>query len=533
MSYLDIPRIHFAGTFVTDPSTVDNTPSNYSSVTTPEWNPNGTHHFTFENCTVRSAFDSSGKAAAGDPVVGGTVETTNDPRAAKLVDLDTECQLHSQIIGAEIKISPKTGGGFLKGKLQRPTMRSLWFGRAGPGMDGAAGVFQSALGPISFDKLSSSPVLDALSKSGEAISIKFVLYAYNPTSGSPGFTKGKVVGSMGPFGQADGEDVTADLGVHFLHARRMADPGATAAFFAPFKLNPGKKKLTIDLGNCVRESSPAGPRTALGDLQALLVVLPAPATPVVLGKLVYSQGHYETTAGIEELTLTAAQVTQLKTNPLGLFSTKLKSLLVSERPKGLYVDVSEVTLRLNPGESQSVQLVATEFGAPKSGLTLNLKQIGNPEAGGAVAAPASGISFPASVTTSSLGSASAAFTASDPGNPRGPIDGQVYCIGIFSGPAAASTQEAIITIKVFDAHKIPASPAWADVQSIFAEYANLYPSMKAMINLGDQAAVKAMLPRVLATISLDEDDPAYMPVSRDLSRDKKNLIKKWILNGAP
>ena len=36
MSYLDVPRIHFAGDFAADPSTVDNTLSNYTSVTAPE-----------------------------------------------------------------------------------------------------------------------------------------------------------------------------------------------------------------------------------------------------------------------------------------------------------------------------------------------------------------------------------------------------------------------------------------------------------------------------------------------------------------
>jgi hypothetical protein len=88
-------------------------------------------------------------------------------------------------------------------------------------------------------------------------------------------------------------------------------------------------------------------------------------------------------------------------------------------------------------------------------------------------------------------------------------------------------------IKVFSALTAPASPTWADVQPIFAEYANLYPSMKAMIDLSNQAMVKAIQARVLATISMDEDHPGYMPVSRDLSRDKKNLIIKWIALGAP
>jgi hypothetical protein len=109
---------------------------------------------------------------------------------------------------------------------------------------------------------------------------------------------------------------------------------------------------------------------------------------------------------------------------LGLTVTKPSAALkLSERPKGLYIDATEATLRLNPGESENVTLVATAFGAPKSGQTINLKFI--PDPAGHLGKPEAALSFPASVTTGANGFATAKFTASDPANPRTFVDGQI------------------------------------------------------------------------------------------------------------
>ena len=137
------------------------------------------------------------------------------------------------------------------------------------------------------------------------------------------------------------------------------------------------------------------------------------------------------------------------------------------------------------------------------------------------------------MTTNSDGLAGVTFTAADPGTPRGAADGQVYVIGIFSGPVAPSNFEAKVVIKVFSAKTIPASPKWADVEPIFKEYFNLYPSMRPFLDLSSATQVQGRKDRVLALITMDEDDPQYMPISRDLSRDKKKLIEAWVKAGAP
>jgi len=46
MSYLDVPRLHFSGTFIAKPSTLNNAPTNFDPANTqpdPFWNPNGNH----------------------------------------------------------------------------------------------------------------------------------------------------------------------------------------------------------------------------------------------------------------------------------------------------------------------------------------------------------------------------------------------------------------------------------------------------------------------------------------------------------
>lgn len=529
MSYLDIPRVHFSGSFFSDPSTQNNDTSNFppgavaSSDPRVNWNPTGRHWFFLKDCSVKLGFDPAGNAASSDPVVGGAVETTNNPMFGRLVDIDPDYQQASQLWGLEFKVSLKDGSGSFTGKLQTATLRDLWARRAPGGFAGGfSGVYQSVFKDVTFQNVSASPILTALSKA-TAVAIKFVVYAYDATPGTPDFTTGKIAGTMGPFGFADGEAGGTDLGIHFLQARRMQDKGSKAFGNAPFKLNPGKKKLTIDLGNCIPESAPAGARRAFGDMEAV-IILPAPAKPVVLGKLDYTKAHYEQTAGIEEIKLTDAQVAQLKKNPLGIrVSSPSSALVMNEEPKGLYVDATEIAFRLNPGETASFSLVATEFGAPKTGLTMRLQL--------AAGAPASALTFPASVTVAGAG-APVQLTAGDPGNPRGAVDGQLYQVEYYSGPIAPSNLQGRVVVKVFDKFT-PAALKASTMLPILAQYAQVYPSMKAALDLGDIAEVRKRAKDIENAISRDENDPRYMPVTRDLSRDKKAALKGWLQLGAP
>jgi len=523
MSYLDIPRIHFSGQFSADPSTLNNNPANYSSVVDSGWNANGKHWFYLKDCKVQLAIGPDGAPAKSDPVMGGVVDTTNIPAFAKLVDLDPNFQTGSQIWGAEIRVSLKAGGGTFTGKLQTCGLRDLWMGRTADGFAGGfGGTYQSVFKDPTFTSVGGSPVLQGLS--ARTVAIKFVVYAYDANPASATFTFGKIVGSIGPFGFADGEDGGIDLGVHFLQARRMSDAGSGAFGNGPFKLNPGKKKLTIDLGNCIPEVSPAGARQALGDLTAV-IVLPSPTPSVTLGKLDYSLAHYLQTAGVEELTLTDAQVKQLQTNALGLMvSSPAPKLVMSERPKGLYVDVTEHVFRIEPGETADFSLVATEFGAPKSGLKLNLLRTGS---------PAAGLTVPTDVTTAGGGAGAVSCTAGDPGNPRGAVDGQLYKVNYFNGPVAPSNLLGVVCIHVYDKFTAPASVTYATVKPILDQYARLFPFMKGQVDLSSLSAVKAMKDPILQSLLRPLEHPGYMPVTRDLSPSKSKALQDWLKAGVP
>src|SRR6516225_8073734 len=121
MSYLDVPRLHFSGTFKAAPSTVNNSPINYdpAHVITKQdeaWNPNGNHTFAI-NAQVMAICLTGGSPSTDDPIVGSSLRSTNDPHFAKLVDLDTEQQMVSQIFGMQVSLG-QSGSSFFTGNFE-------------------------------------------------------------------------------------------------------------------------------------------------------------------------------------------------------------------------------------------------------------------------------------------------------------------------------------------------------------------------------------------------------------------------------
>jgi hypothetical protein len=531
MSYLDVPRIHFAGGFWADPSTVNNVDTNFapSAAPAPLWNPAGTHWFYFDTCTIRSGVDQTGKpllTSADDPIIGATIESTNIPQFARLVDLDVDWQIASQIWGLSLKINVP-GVGDQTGTMVAATMRNLWIrvpGVAGIGpLAATSGAFQSVLTSVVANPPAGptrSGVLNTWLGASGKLSIKFVLYAFEPKTTSSRFKFGKVVGTIGP---ADASDPD-----HFVAARRME--GASNLFApAPFKVDSTRGKLIVDLGNSIPQSAPGGAPRALGVMQAY-VATPGSATPSLVGSPIqYDQAHFETTAGVEEVSLSASQVTQLASNA-AVIGVTTRGPILAERPSGAYLDVSETVLRLNPGESRAVTFSATVFGKPKAGQTIGLRL---KSSGGA---PATSLTFPATVTTDAAGRATATFTGGDPGHPRQDLDGAVYQVAFDWGvtaPGTAPRERGVIVIRVFDRVPAVVSPTWTNVQPILAEYAQLFPSMKQQIDLSTQSMVSAQSSRIKTSLSWDISDPRYMPVTRDLSENKRQILLRWIARGCP
>ena len=103
MGYLNIPRLHFSGRFLADPSTLNNEDANFDPAADPTdddlgWNATGTHNWQLLDCTVQSIVDSRGAITDSqkDPLIGALVLSAGE-YPAKLVDLDPDNQGVSQI----------------------------------------------------------------------------------------------------------------------------------------------------------------------------------------------------------------------------------------------------------------------------------------------------------------------------------------------------------------------------------------------------------------------------------------------------
>jgi hypothetical protein len=114
MSYLFARRLTFAGQFQVDVSTVNNDPEhfdsatfqpNYEPLTTPNsangwWNTRGTGAWRFFGCKLQQVCYRDGSTSDDpnvDPVIGAAINGTDVRVEGKLVDLDPEQQMVSEI----------------------------------------------------------------------------------------------------------------------------------------------------------------------------------------------------------------------------------------------------------------------------------------------------------------------------------------------------------------------------------------------------------------------------------------------------
>lgn len=569
MSYLDAPRLHFFGAFTANPSTLNNTPTNYQlqPPLDPDWNPNGSHAWTFPSVTVQTVVGPDGPGS-GDPLVGTPVASTNQPSTAKLVDLDTEQQMVSMIFGLQIQVG-NSASGTVTGTFQPSPFMDIFTREFGTGQDMVfSAYYQSVLTDLRWSPTLTSPILQQLkAASPDSLSIKFVVDDMHNDPNGPNFTYGRVVGTIGPAFPGEPANFLAGRlmrpqAVLFNPGNPFGLSGAAQVNYTPFKVDGSRGKVVVDFGNTFPTTSPpssapvtpplpfASPAPAdLGPLQVAILNL-APVGPqftggpsVFLGDVDNSAQAYQATAGIQEFDVTPEQVQALQgslqpPSPLGVVQTVSGALLpvvLMEDPACTYLTASPLVLRLNPGESAEVTLNTFQAGAPAPGQTVYLQLTNSNLQGGSgnlqVGVPADAIEFPASVTTDQNGQATFTVTASPdgPGNPRGYIDGQVYGVS-FSWPVQSMPDPNIaLSIHVYDEVGVPASPTWEnDVEPILLPYNDLYPFMANMIALDNEQAVAQNRAEIEMRMQLPLTDPRYMPVTRDMSAAKTQIVLKWL-----
>jgi hypothetical protein len=131
------------------------------------------------------------------------------------------------------------------------------------------------------------------------------------------------------------------------------------------------------------------------------------------------------------------------------------------------------------------------------------------------------------------------YAMNDPNNIRKIIDGQIYALQYtFNGyplnPDRNEAMNSAICIHVYDEITPSDQPTWViDILPIFQLYANLFPVMRSFVDLGDYNSVVEKKCHILTTMSLDFQDPQYMPVTRDLSPKKTEMILKWLDDDKP
>jgi hypothetical protein len=582
MSYLNSLRLHFAGRFQANVSTVNNDPGHFDNATfLPNYqdmqtradpngwfNPQGDAAFRLLGCTVTAAWHDGKTVPASDPVLKCIVADSDARVTAKLVDLDSEQQLVSEIWGLQVRIADAEGSTLLRGDFDPAAFADIWdraTGSGGGGDIGAGAMYQSVLTNLQWADVSSSKFLTALqAAAGDGLlSIKFNVDGLNMSFKSPDFMTGRIVGTIGP--------ATANEPRHMVLGRQfMAIGGAGGNFFKPAGginfcagvVDESAGCLFLDLGNALSTNAPGGTPNDLGDLHLgvynPIATPPNPAgtlTPLATipshGKDGYASNAqwYPSTAGVVVLPLTAVQLKAVAASPLVLASGT--STFITEWASGTFVRADRFVYRMSPGDSVDIAVYATQWGKPMSGVQLSFTADAsqlqpsnsiNPNDVPPVATPAGAIDFASSEKTDGHGKAVLTLKTTDPGTPRYfnngadyGLDGQVYGIrpslpAQFTGPV---NQWNFISILLWSSFT-PAQPVtWTDVEPIFVQYANVYPVMNRFLDLGSYASVVRHAGLLTLAFGLDPTDPNVMPVTRDLSPAKRNAILSFLANPLP
>jgi hypothetical protein len=538
MSYLSGPRLHFKGRFTADVSTVNNRVHHFKDPNQPPgqgWNPGGSGSWLIDACTVTGAVFADGtvaKTAADDPVIGASIAQLG---RARLVDLDPEQQMVSQIWGLGLRLVPAGGGAAaFSGAFTVTAFSDLWGGRlaTGPGDDSDMATFyQSQLTGIAWGNLFGSRLLEDLKETSASglLSIKFNVDGFDASA-----HQGRIVGTIGP--------VSANEPAHFVVGRQCMGNEAGPVWYFPAVVDPQRGKLIADFGNALQTTSFGGPFDQNLNLRVGLV---SGNQFTSLGRVpIGPAGWYEQTAGICEFPadrpLSAAEATQLATTPIGVVqqTSQGSTIVAMEGTDGLHIRAEDFVYRMSANDKATVTLRASRFGQPLPNaaisLTFDSSQLQQGPTDPPVGDPSKALSLPKDPKTDAHGIASLQLSAGSIGKPRDYIDGQVYGVRYLltqADPNAGSYFDPsdFISVLLWTDYAIPQNPTWNDhVAPILTQYKNLYPVMANFVNLGQYDSVVAHKDAMQNVFMRPETDPRYMPVTRDLSPAKRQTILNWL-----
>ena len=358
-------------------------------------------------------------------------------------------------------------------------------------------------------------------------------------------------------------------------------------FDAPFKVNENHKVLSIDLSNSLpinldrnlRYINPlyAGIMNIEGNCIELLGPDEIPYCGDDHSGPYCNNDWFKPRGGIADIKLTSDQIESLKSSAslvmvlmqdkspetkevysnCGVPSDKHKLKLMLAEAEYYMRPMEKYSHFLQPSVSKSVSFsfLVSQFGKPAPGVDVKLEKFRE-------VLPNDGV-IPNkwSTKTDSDGIAKFTFTVVKEMHPdrkyinkKGdvvppclkynssvmtlPIDGQVYGFefcpskGEKEGECSSFSLNPI-TIRAFSNRTYPEYPIWEDdIKPIFTQYHHLYPVMHGILNLSNYSSVTSLdnLQLMNLSMSLDINDPNYMPATRDLPEAKRQMILRWLRN---
>lgn len=572
MSYLDQPRINFTGRFFTNVSTINNLLSNYNPTSQIPmrvgWNPNGVALFKFDSCTV------TGVQAAGDnsALVGAAVTTPPQPVAGKLVDLDPDQQMLSQVIGVGLNLTTPSGAGF-QGVLDPCNLQDIW--APAPAPEGNAGgsqasvIYVSTLNSVQWTNADEIEALKLLRDATQdsQLAIRFVIGSYffaDPSDPASGY--GQLVGSIGPYLNGDPVQFARRRLIPFTAgqalisdevAARAASSQPTHADYevkseavaspapAPppqfqagnFQLDAANYRLSLDLGNSIPLASFAGPPLPVGQLRAVIVAEDGSNEEILQPSFDFTDETNKTQGGIVEVSLNSDQCTKLEGMRAGVQlqdSGGNWTTILAEHQSGKYVSISPYTARAVGGESVTFEVQAFQWGKALPNETLSLSAQSTKKTPTSLVIN-DGTDGSGSAVTDENGLA--VFTVNTPATlsipaARQPLDSLVY---LFTGPwtdfnGVTAWPAGLVVWSPYQYADMP-NPTWeGQVQPIFDQYMRIYPGMQQIMDLTNLSVVQGNMQALLDVLSLPFEAPHRMPVTRDLSPQKIEVIKTWLKN---
>ncbi|MEZ4851012.1 MAG: hypothetical protein R3B93_20835 [Bacteroidia bacterium] len=536
------------------------------------WNPDGTGAFRLLGCRISGAMleGQTLTKASRDPIIGMRVDGSNSRVAAKMVDLDPQQQMVSQIWGLLFRVHNEKGKNILSGDFEPAAFSNLWqkqqqsthwFDQT------LATAYQSVLNNVEWSESFDSPVLTSIRQLSEEgmLSIRMNVFGFDRTPGASDYATGVITGAIGPTSQNSPKFF--NLGRHL--TPEYADP---YGFSPKYKIGPIEAvveeeaaRITVDLGNSLPISGSSGKLSVLSEKPLQFVILKDPDTQagdtiddtqiISIGEIPFSGTDWLKTAGIVSFDLDTLMHSWIEQHPVALVKAEPQdqvTVLNRETKDGLFVKADQFVFRMNPGDHTLIDFWTTQYGKPIStslhleptqgilGLTGTGSNIDKTVPPPIVCQPHGVVSYPASVFSAPNGKASVHFSVSPigPGNPRKYIDGQLYGIAYQFKDGTGGTKSSLqhfISVLVWDDFAIPEKPTWyQDVQPILQQYANLYPIMShGLFNIADYDKVVQFLKIMELSFSLPLENPNSMPATRDMSANKRAMIVRWLTTKDP